>query len=90
MPKSHKFGLCDSGEFDEVFIKNAFVHIERMSDTAFWIGIEAKGLPMLMLNTGVHRGVWFFNIEEDAINGNWLTVQRPRKSKRVRNAPKPH
>ncbi len=81
--REHKFD-CPDGELDEVFIPNAFVHIERMDDTAFWIGIEGAGLPMLHLNTGVHRGVWFFNIEEDkAEAGRFLTVRRPRKGPSV-------
>ena len=58
------------GEFDEMFVRNASVHIERMSETSFWIGIypsRASGLPGLMLNTGVCNGEWFFNIEEDCV-----------------------
>ena len=81
--KQHEFHMA-CGELDEVFICNASVHIERMDTTAFWIGIEADGLPPLMLNTGVHRGTWFFNVEEDCEQGGaFLQVQRPRNSTRV-------
>lgn len=79
MKKQIRFKLDSEGEFDEVFISNASVHIERMNDTGFWIGIEGKGLPLLMVNTGVHRGKWFFNLEEDAIDGRSFQVQRPRR-----------
>lgn len=81
--KHHKFTEA-LGEFDEVWIRDAFVHIERMNDTGFWIGIDppkSSGLPRIMLNTGVHKGVWFFNLQEDSIGGKSLTVQRPRRSK---------
>lgn len=78
-PVQHEFS-CPGGELDEVWIENAFVHIERMDDTAFWIGIEGKGKPMLHLNTGVHRGQWYFNIEVDSLEKpEFLSVQRPRK-----------
>lgn len=77
--RHHEFGLDHREEFDEVFVPNAFVHIERMNETGYWIGINAPGLPSLMINTGVHRGVWFFNVEEDAIGGQSFSVTRPRR-----------
>ena len=81
--KKHKFGMDEEGEFDEVFLSKASVHVERMNETGYWIGIDAPGFPSLMVNTGVYRGVWFFNIEEDEIGGRSLQVQRPRRSKKV-------
>ena len=83
--KRYEFRMAE-GEFDEVFIRNAEVHIERMDTTAFWIGIEAEGFAPLTLNTGVHRGTWFFNLEEDTElgdSGRFLQVQRPRNTPRV-------
>ena len=87
MPKQkhHDFSRQDD-ELDEVFIRNASVHIERMDDTAFWIGIyppESSGFPSIMLNTGVYKGEWFFNVEEDCLDGpRDFIVRRPRYSKR--------
>lgn len=80
----HDFGMSD-GELDEVFIANASVHIERMDTTAFWIGIDAPGMAPLMLNTGVHRGIWYFNIQEDSLDdkAQFLSIQRPRNSKSI-------
>lgn len=83
--KHHKFTKA-MGEFDELFVRNAFVHIERMNDTGFWIGIDlpkSSGLPRIMINTGVHQGVWFFNLSEDSMDGQTVTVQRPRSSKHL-------
>lgn len=78
--KHHKFDLSPTlDELDEVFVKNATVHIERMSDTSFWIGINSPGLPGLMVNTGVHRGTWFFNVYEDVTGGKSYSVRRPRR-----------
>lgn len=86
----HEFS-CPDGELDEVFIANAFVHIERMGDTAFWIGIEGENKPMLHLNTGVHRGQWYFNIEVDSNDEpHWLAVQRPRKGSAPPPSRRPH
>ena len=83
MPKpKHKFTLDHLNEFDEVFVSNASVHIERMDEMCYYIGIEHKELPQLMIRTGVERGVWFFNIEVDSVEDHqFLSVQRPRKVK---------
>lgn len=82
----HEFGMSED-ELDEVFIKDAHVHIERMDDTSFWIGIHATGMAPIMLNTGVCRGVWYFNVEEDSLDhkAQMLRIQRPRKSKPIPN-----
>ncbi len=80
--KRHEFSLDDFGEFDEVFVKNASVHIERMDETAYWIGIDAPGMASLMVNTGTVDGVWYFNVEEDSLDGRDFSVQRPRRPKR--------
>lgn len=66
-------------EFDETFIRNASVHIERMDECCFYIGIEAKGLPGLRLFTGIQGGNWFFNIEEDSRGGRFISVRRKAK-----------
>lgn len=82
--KHHEFGE-GLGEFDEVFIRNAFVHIERMNETGFWIGIDPpkdSGLPRIMVNTGVYKGEWYFNLQEDSTGGKHFSVRRPRNSKR--------
>src|ERR1700689_5198421 len=74
-------------EFDEVWIANCDVHIERMNETGFWIGIDPpnrSGLPGIMLNTGLYKGEWFFNIYEDCLGEpQSFEVRRPRSSKRV-------
>ncbi len=64
------------GEFDEVWLKNADVHIERMRARSFWIGINSPDGD-IMINTGIAYGEWFFNVEEDAINGRFFPVRRP-------------
>ncbi len=74
--KRHKFTLDHRKEFDEVFVQNATVHVERMDEKCYWIGINAPGLPMLMINTGVEQGKWFFTIEEDEAKGRFLRVER--------------
>ena len=54
--KHHDFHLDRiEGEFDELWVGSANVHIGRMNETGFWIGIdppESSGLPRIMLNTG--------------------------------------
>jgi len=82
LKKSYDFKMDSLGEFDELFIREAFVHIERMGDTAFWIGIYPpvkSGFPNIMLNTGVSKGRWYFNVEEDAVDGQSVSVTSPRK-----------
>lgn len=85
-PKLHQFSLDKDGELDEVFIKNAFVHIERMNDRGYWIGIyppDKSGLPKLMVNTGVHFGEWFFGLYEDSedAKAQSFSTRRPRRGK---------
>jgi hypothetical protein len=46
-----------------------------MSRQCYWIGIESKGLPMLRIFTGQHRGTWYFNLKEDAPGGAEFSVQ---------------
>lgn len=77
----HRFGF-GNGEFDEVFVDNAFVHVERMNTRAWWIGItppKKSGLPRLMINTGIHDGEWYFNIEEDSLHpdAKFCRIARP-------------
>ncbi len=79
-----QFRLDSQGEFDEVFLASASVHIERMNDTGFWIGIDLPDGNRVSVNTGVDRGTWFFNVDEDGlIDGQNFSVQRPRRSKAV-------
>lgn len=79
-----KFTLDFRGEFDELFIRGADIHIERMNETGFWIGIDLPDGEQIMINTGVHQGVWYFNVEEDKAGGRFLSVQRPRGTKPVK------
>jgi len=72
--------LDGSGEFDETWLCDAYVHIERMNETGFWIGIKTRTGVLVTINTGVHKGEWYFNVEEDG--GKHYTVRRPRNSKR--------
>lgn len=83
--KHHNIKIASDGELDEIFASGG-IHIERMSDSSFWIGIypdRKKGLPDLMINTGVHGGVWYFNVEEDVIDGRSFQVRRTKKVKRA-------
>ncbi len=64
------------GEFDEVWLKNADVHVERMGARSFWIGINSPGGD-IMINTGIHDGEWYFNVSEDAVDGRFFAVRRP-------------
>jgi hypothetical protein len=79
MKRSHNFRLDFRQEFDEVYVERATVHIERMDDACYWIGIDSKSLPSLRIFTGMQRGVWFFNIQEDSDEGRTFTVRRPRR-----------
>lgn len=65
------------GEFDELFLTNAYVHIERMGTRAFWIGIETPDGKRFCVNTGVYKDQWFFNVQEDQLSGEFWTVTRP-------------
>ena len=47
----------------------------------FGSGLDGKGMSRLTVNTGVHRGVWFFNVHDES--GQSLSVQRPRRAKVV-------
>lgn len=69
--------LDDRKEFDELLVDRADVHIERLDGKAFWIGIYAKGGTGWMVNTGVVRGKWYFNVQEDAINGRLYRIEVP-------------
>ena len=81
--KKHKFGMDHRGELNEVFLSKASVHIERMNERCYWIGIEAPGFVPLLVTTGIDGSIWFFNVEEDEIGGRFLQVQRSRRSKKV-------
>jgi hypothetical protein len=63
-PPRIRFELDRSGELDEVFFRNSDVHIERMADKAFWIGIDMQDGTHFAVNTGVEKGIWYFRIEE--------------------------
>lgn len=80
--KKHDFKLSDD-ELDEFFVSGADIHVERMNTAAFWIDISHPSLPGLSINTGVHRGVWFFNVQNNSEDDEFFNVQRPRKSKPV-------
>lgn len=78
------FHNSGDGEFDETWFRSCHVHIERMNETGFWIGFDMPGDVRVMLNTGVHKGVWFFNLEEDKVGDHqFASVQRPRSSKPI-------
>ncbi len=79
------FHLDPDGEFDEVWLENVSVHIERMHDTGFWIGFDLPDGRRVMLNTGVVRGRWFFTLQE---GGRVFPVHRPRP-KAMKKAPDP-
>lgn len=83
--KEHEFGLDYRGELDEVFVRNAFVHVERMSRQCYWIGIYGEGMSPLRIFTGQHRGTWFFNLADDRVGGNEFIVKVVRRKKRRRN-----
>ncbi len=72
------FSLDQDGELDEFFARG-HIHVERMNDTGFWIGIETDDGERIHINTGLDGRTWFFNVERvsDA-NGELLRVQRPR------------
>lgn len=78
-----KFRNDSQGEFDETWFSGVNVHIERMSETAFWIGFDFPDGSRVMLNTGVQRGVWYFNLEEDRLGTDrqCVSVRRPRSAK---------
>lgn len=66
-PEPFEYRCDKSGEFDELFADGAYVHVERMADRAFWIGVE-RGDQKVMINTGVNaEGDWYFNVEEDSL-----------------------
>lgn len=67
-----------AGEFDELFAENATIHIERMDERAFWIGINLPNGEQVMVNTGIASRTWFFNVEEDAVGdtAQHFAVQR--------------
>ena len=70
-----------AGEFDETWLKGVDVHIERMNETGFWIGFDFPDGRRVMLNTGVYRGEWYFNLEEDALGDHQsASVCRPRNA----------
>jgi hypothetical protein len=87
--KRHNFSFSmdlDIGraEFDELFVENASVHIERMDEAAFFIGIDAKGFPGLLVNTGIQGGKWYFNVQEDVNAGRFISVHRKARFKSER------
>jgi len=77
MSEVPEFNMDHQGEFDEMFLHNASVHIERMNTRAFWIGIETADGRNIHVNTGVHNGKWFFNVEDTAVGGKFESVERP-------------
>ena len=91
MKRNHRIEprLDHRGEFDEVFVSGASIHVERMDTTGFWIGIDKKGFPSLSIRTGVHRGVWYFNVARhsglhDALPYKEWNIQRPRNSNKTK------
>ncbi len=87
-PKPVEFSLDPDGELDEVWFRNADVHIERMSRTGFWIGFDLPDGSRFMANTGVCRGRWFFTIEEGTEGGRFFRAEHPRRPAR-KTAPDP-
>lgn len=76
------FRLDQNGEFDEFFASNAFVHIERMNERGFWIGITPRNGHTVHVNTGAYRGKWYFRIE-DADGGDGHVVERSAIAKKA-------
>lgn len=76
------------GEFDEAFIDARHVHIERMGNRGWWIGIWTKDGSQIHVNTGIHQGTWFFNVDEDEDSGLSTSVQRRACSHRKGKATK--
>lgn len=64
-------------EFDELIVENATVHIERLDKKTFWIGIYPKKGPGWAVATGVERGSWFFNVQEDTDKGRLYRIKVP-------------
>lgn len=71
--------LDHRGEFDELFVGSAEVHIERMNTRAFWIGIDVKDGPTIHINTGIANGKWFFRVEDVDTESGGISevVERP-------------
>lgn len=65
--KEHEYRSDSLGEFDEVGIANAFIHIERTDEMCFWIGIDSPGKPSIHIRTGIQDGMRRFRLEEDTI-----------------------
>lgn len=67
----------DQPEFDELFVSDASVHVERMNERGFWIGVTGSDGRRFSINTGIADGKWFFSVEEDKKRGQFYSVQRP-------------
>lgn len=57
------------GQLDEFFAENAFIHIERMGDASWWIGIDLPDGQHWMINFGTvnRRAKVVFTIEKDSV-----------------------
>lgn len=76
MPE-HEIRLDQSAEFDELVVDgSAFVHVERMDQRCFWIGIDLPDNKRINIRTGVEDGMWFFRVEEDFKEGRDFLVER--------------
>ena len=73
--KAHKI-TTPNGELDEVFVSGASVHVERLNEMCFWIGIDHPTLPSLNIRTGVEDRKWFFRLEEDSKATREFVIER--------------
>lgn len=81
-PMSVEFRLDESGEFDELCVPAAAIHVERMTETGFWIGIDLPDGNRIMINTGMFQGEWYFNVDEDVKDGKSFSVCSPKEKGR--------
>lgn len=63
------------GELDEFFIDSASVHVERMDDACFWMGL-GRGKSLVSVRTGVEDGKWFFRVEDEGADKSFF-IERP-------------
>jgi hypothetical protein len=85
--KYNEVRLDMDGEFDELVVTDAFVHIERMSSTGFWMAVTPReGMPYA-LRFGFEEGVFYVRLNEEipaAAGGKIWLVEVPIKKKHFR------
>jgi len=71
--------LDQNGQLDELLCDGANIHLERMGDTSWWMGIALPNGRYISVNFGAvnKRAKFYLNIQEDGDDGAFYQGDSP-------------